>query len=43
MCNFMIGSKTNANQKASLVREISIYNKISDIGEVLGIVSSAHD
>jgi len=43
MCSYMIGSEVSALQKAELVRQIKAYNKISDLGFVLGVVSSPHD
>jgi|688.fasta_scaffold547441_2 hypothetical protein len=43
MSNFMIASKTSSQQKALLVKEIRLFNEISNLGKVLGIVSSTHD
>ncbi len=43
MCSYMIGSDVSAHQKASLVEEIKAYNQISNLGYVLGVVSSSLD
>ncbi len=43
MCSYIVGSDVTAIQKADLAREVRVYNQISNIGYVLGVVSSPHD
>ena len=43
MCSYIVGSDVTAVQKADLVKEVRAYNTISDLGYVMGVVSSPHD